>query len=84
MTREEFWLIVIVAQGFLVCFFEWDVWRIHRERFQERKKWRLAKQKQKVRQDDKMLSLSDKSSETGQGGLQEMFEGGAASSEKES
>ena len=52
MTREEFWLIVIVAQGFLVCFFEWDVWRIHRERFQERKKWRLAKQKHAVRKVD--------------------------------
>jgi hypothetical protein len=47
MTQENFLLWLIVLQGFFVCYFEWSVWSMNKERFTERKAWRLAKQKQK-------------------------------------
>jgi hypothetical protein len=39
-------LWVIVAQGFFVMFFEYDVWRMNKHRFDERAEWRQAKRKQ--------------------------------------
>jgi hypothetical protein len=42
-------LWIIVLQGFGICWFEYDVWRMNRDRFLERKQWRLAKQSQKLK-----------------------------------
>jgi hypothetical protein len=39
-------LWVIVAQGFFVMFFEYDVWRMNKHRFDERAVWREQKRKQ--------------------------------------
>jgi hypothetical protein len=43
---EDIALWVIVIQGFFVMYFEWDVWRMNRHRFQERASWREQKRKQ--------------------------------------
>jgi len=45
---EDIALWVIVIQGFFVMYFEYDVWRIHRHRFEERAAWREQKRKQAV------------------------------------
>ena len=39
-------LWVIVIQGFFVMYFEYDVWRMNKHRFDERAEWRQAKRKQ--------------------------------------
>ncbi len=57
MSFENWMLLIIVAQGFAIGYWEFDVWRIHRERFTERKKWREAKQKQAVRKADKSVQI---------------------------
>jgi hypothetical protein len=46
---EIFLLWLITIQGFFVMFYEYDVWRMNKDRFQERKKWREEKQKQKLK-----------------------------------
>jgi len=47
INQEDMALWVIVIQGFFIMFYEFDVWRMNKERYEERKQWRLAKQKQK-------------------------------------
>ena len=42
-------LWVIVIQGFFVMYFEYDVWRMNKHRFDERAEWRQAKRKQAVK-----------------------------------
>ena len=42
--------VVIVIIEFFVLFFEYDTWRMNKERYAERKTWRTAKQKQKLGQ----------------------------------
>ncbi len=42
-------LWIIVLQGFAVCYFEWSVWAMNKDRFEERKAWRLAKQKTQLK-----------------------------------
>jgi hypothetical protein len=42
-------LVVLVAQGFFVLFYEYDVWRMNRERYTERRQWRLSKQKAQLK-----------------------------------
>jgi hypothetical protein len=44
-------LWVIVAQGFGVIFFEYDVWRMNKHRFEERAAWREAKRKQQAKKE---------------------------------
>lgn len=39
-------LAVIICQGAVCNFLEFQMYRIHRERFEERQKWREAKRKQ--------------------------------------
>ncbi len=51
--REEIALWIIVIQGFFVMYFEYDVWRMNRHRFEERASWREAKRKQAVKKADK-------------------------------
>jgi hypothetical protein len=43
MSREEWALWVIVAQGFVIMFFEWGVWWIKYSDRKDRRKWREAK-----------------------------------------
>jgi uncharacterized membrane protein len=43
-----FFIIVLIE--FFVLFFEYDTWRMNKERYAERKTWRVAKQKQKLGQ----------------------------------
>lgn len=46
---ETILLWVIVIQGFFVMYFEWAVWKMNKDRFEERKAWRLAKQKSQLK-----------------------------------
>lgn len=46
---EIFLLWLITIQGFFIMYFEYDVWRMNKDRFLERKKWREEKQKQKLK-----------------------------------
>lgn len=39
-------LWIIVAQGFFIMFYEYDVWRMNKHRFEERAEWREQKRKQ--------------------------------------
>lgn len=39
-------LWIIVIQGFFIMYYEFDVWRMNRHRFEERAEWRQAKRKQ--------------------------------------
>lgn len=41
-------LVVIVVQGFAVWWYEWQVWKIHAERANERAEWRAQKRKQQL------------------------------------
>lgn len=45
-------LWIIVLQGFLVCYFEYDVWRMNKHRFEERATWREQKRKQAERKNE--------------------------------
>ena len=45
-------LWVIVLQGFAVCWFEYDVWRMNKDRYEERAIWRKQKQKQAERKNE--------------------------------
>lgn len=53
MTLFEWLEIVLLGiltiQGFFVMFYEYDVWRMNKDRFLERKQWRLAKQKSQLK-----------------------------------
>ena len=42
-------LWIIVVQGFFIMFYEYDVWRMNKERFKERAVWREQKRKQTVK-----------------------------------
>ena len=45
-------LWIIVLQGFFVAWFEYDVWRMNKDRFEERAAWRKQKQKQSAKKQD--------------------------------
>lgn len=47
--REEIALWIIVVQGFFVMYFEYDLWRMNRHRFEERAQWREQKRKQALK-----------------------------------
>ena len=59
MSDAGFWivdllfLLVIIVQGFAVWYFEWKVYEMHRDRFNERAKWRAAKQKAQLKSETK-------------------------------
>ena len=44
-------LWVIVIQGFFVIFYEYEVWKIHKDRSAERAKWREDKRKQALKKE---------------------------------
>lgn len=46
---ETIALWIIVIQGFFVMFYEYEVWKMNKERFQERAKWREEKRKQAIK-----------------------------------
>lgn len=50
---DTFLLWLITIQGFFVMYFEFDVWRMNRHRFQERAQWRDQKRKQAVKKAEK-------------------------------
>lgn len=62
MVLEILLLIWIVAQGEAVRFYEKEVWRMNKERFEERAKWRKEKQEQTRRKT--ALKTSDSSANT--------------------
>ena len=43
---ETIALWIIVLQGFFIMFYEFDVWRMNKHRFEERATWREQKRKQ--------------------------------------
>ena len=49
---ETIALWIIVWQGFFIGWFEYDVWRMNRDRFEERRKWRQAKQQRQAKKLD--------------------------------
>ena len=49
INQEDIALWIIVIQGFFVMYFEYDVWRMNRHRFEERSIWREQKRKQAVK-----------------------------------
>ena len=60
-------LWIIVAQGFFVMFFEYDVWRMNKHRFDERAVWREQKRKQTVKKTE--ASITTAVSTVGERGL---------------
>jgi len=56
MTSENIALWLIVIQGFIVCYFEYAVWKLQYDRFKERAKWRADKQKAAL---NKIKGVSD-------------------------
>lgn len=52
ITQDDVALWIIVIQGFFVMYFEYDVWRMNRHRFQERAGWREQKRKQAVKKSE--------------------------------
>ena len=49
MNFEDICLLVLVLQGFVVTWYEYRVYKIHNDRFKERKQWRAAKEKAKLK-----------------------------------
>jgi hypothetical protein len=49
---ENVALWVIVLQGFFVMFYEYDVWRMNKHRFEERALWREQKRKSAVKKQE--------------------------------
>ena len=56
MNFEDICLLVLVLQGFLVCFWEYKVYKIHNDRFKERKQWRAAKEKAKLKKTEQLTT----------------------------
>lgn len=48
---ETFLLVVITLQGFAAVYFEYEVWKMARDRYLERAKWREAKRLQQLKRD---------------------------------
>ena len=48
---EQIALWILVAQGFFIVYYEFDVWRMNKHRFYERAGWREAKRKQQVKKE---------------------------------
>ena len=48
---ENIALYLIVIQGFFVMYYEYDVWRMNKHRFEERAAWREAKRKQQAKKE---------------------------------
>jgi hypothetical protein len=51
-VQEIILLWIIAIQGFAVCYFEYDVWRMNRDRYLERATWREQKRKQAAKKSD--------------------------------
>jgi hypothetical protein len=49
VTFEDWCLLILVLQGFAVCWWEYKVYVLHNERFRERAKWREQKRKTQLR-----------------------------------
>ena len=49
---ENVALWVIVLQGFFVMFYEYDVWRMNKHRFEERAAWREQKRKSTIKKNE--------------------------------
>ena len=60
-------LWIIVIQGFFVMYFEYDVWRMNKHRFDERAEWRQAKRKQSIKKAE--VSTTTAASIVGERGL---------------
>jgi hypothetical protein len=63
MIIEILLLIVVVWQGERVCWYERAVYRMSQERFQERARWRQAKQAATVKKIEQKTADSEKSLE---------------------
>lgn len=48
---ESLLLVVITLQGFVTLWFESEVWKMTRHRFDERAKWREEKRRQALKKD---------------------------------
>ena len=47
-------LWIIVAQGFFIMYFEYDVWRMNKHRFVQRELWRIQKQVAAIKKREKV------------------------------
>lgn len=63
ISFENLMLLIIVVQGFAVWFFEWQVYKIHKDRSEERAKWRQAKQKQKLKKEQTETNTTEKTTD---------------------
>jgi len=52
MSAENIALWLIVVQGFFIMYFEYDVWRMNKHRFEERATWREQKRKQTTKKQE--------------------------------
>ena len=59
-SLDSICLIIIVIQGFGVWFHEWDLWRMSRDRYKERAKWREAKRKSQTKSAESRVSDAGK------------------------
>ena len=51
---EDVALWLIVAQGFFIMYFEYDVWRMNKHRFVQRELWRIQKQVAAIKKREKI------------------------------
>ena len=63
MNFEDICLLVLVLQGFLICWFEYRVYFLHNERFKERAAWRKSKQKSTLRKSGQEITTTSEISE---------------------
>jgi len=56
-------LWIIVVQGFFVMFYEYDVWRMNKHRFEERAEWRQQKRKQATKKMEQSITTPTSISE---------------------
>ena len=63
MNFEDICLLVLVLQGFVVTWYEYRVYKIHNDRFKERKQWRAAKEKAKLKKIEVATTTTADSSE---------------------
>lgn len=55
MTFDDVCLLLITLQGFGIMWFEWRVYVLHNERFNERRKWREAKARVAVKKNESKI-----------------------------
>ena len=64
MNFEDICLLVLVLQGFVVTWYEYRVYKIHNDRFKERKQWRAAKEKAKLKKIEVATTTTNDNSES--------------------